>query len=208
MNQQQNMPNGSQVLLVPIKTIPQGRLGLWLLISGELVIFGGLIACYLMNRFRYPEWSEQAVHTSTFFGALNTFMLLFSSYSVVRAHAAVLKKELNKITMWMSITIGCGLLFLINKTIEYTNEIHHGFTMTSPKLQAAGDNIGSLFWSFYYTMTGLHGIHVLAGMAAMTIVMIGARKGKNLHRVELVGMYWHMVDLIWIFLFPLLYIAK
>lgn len=203
------MSQQQQTLSVPVKAIPQGRLGLWILIAGELVIFGGLIASYLMNRLRYPnEWSEQAAHTSTFFGALNTVVLLFSSYSIVRAHASAIKKELNKVTMWMSITILCGLLFLVNKTIEYSGEIHHGFTMTSPKLQEAGNHIGSLFWSFYYTMTGLHGTHVLAGMAAMFIVMLGARKGKNLHRVELVGMYWHMVDLIWIFLFPLLYIAK
>ncbi|MEW6467684.1 MAG: cytochrome c oxidase subunit 3 [Bacteroidota bacterium] len=198
-----------QTLSVPPKAIPQGRLGIWILIAGELVIFGGLIAAYLMNRLRYPDqWSEQAAHTSTFFGAFNTVVLLFSSYSIVRAHAAATRAQVNKVLVWMSITIGCGLLFLVNKTIEYSGEISHGFTMTSPRLQEAGNQIGSLFWSFYYTMTGLHGTHVLAGMVAMLIVMAGVRKGKNLHRVELVGMYWHMVDLIWIFLFPLLYIAK
>lgn len=200
--------NIAESINIPIKAVPQGRLGLWILIAGELVIFGGLIACYLMYRLRYPEWSEQAAHTSQFFGILNTIVLLFSSYSIVRAHDAALRRELNKIVVWMSITIGCGFLFLINKTIEYTNEVHHGFTMTSPGLQESGNYIGSLFWSFYYTMTGLHGTHVLAGIVAMVIVMQSARKGKNLHRVELVGMYWHMVDLIWIFLFPLLYIAK
>jgi heme/copper-type cytochrome/quinol oxidase subunit 3 len=202
------MNTQNKTAVISIKAIPQGRLGLWILIAGELVIFGGLIGSYLMNRLRYAEWAEQAAHTSQFFGALNTAVLLFSSYCVVQAHAAAIKRELSKITMWMSITIGCGLLFLINKSIEYSHEIEHGFTLTSPKLQEAGNHVGSLFWSFYYLMTGLHGTHVLAGMVAMTIVMIGARKGKNLHRVELVGMYWHMVDLIWIFLFPLLYIAK
>ena len=204
----QNAHNTDSSLSLSFRSIPQGRLGLWILIAGELVIFGGLVASYLMNRLRYPEWGEQAAHTSQFFGAFNTIVLLFSSYSIVRAHAAANKREISKVLNWMTITIACGLVFLINKSIEYTNEIHHGFTMTSPKLQAAGDHIGSLFWSFYYIMTGLHGTHVLAGMVSMSIVMIGVRKGENLHRVELVGMYWHMVDLIWIFLFPLLYIAK
>ncbi|HXB13407.1 MAG TPA: cytochrome c oxidase subunit 3, partial [Bacteroidia bacterium] len=83
-----------------------------------------------------------------------------------------------------------------------------GFTFTSPSLQHSGDYVNSLFWSYYYIMTGLHSLHVIAGMVVMIIIMVQIKKGKNLHRVELAGMYWHMVDLIWIFLFPLLYIAK
>ena len=197
-----------QAISVPVKAVPQGRLGVWILIAGELVIFGGLIACYLLYRFRFPEWGAQAAHTSTFFGALNTLILLFSSYTVVRAHEAANKNDLAKITMWMSTTIVCGLLFLVNKSIEYAKEIGEGFTISSPKLVEAGDSVGATFWSFYYTMTGLHALHVLAGMTALTIIMLQARKGKNLHRVELGGMYWHMVDIIWIILFPLLYIAR
>ena len=200
--------SNEQTLSLPVNRIPQGRLGLWILIAGELMIFGGLIACYLLYRLRFPEWGEQAAHTSTFFGALNTVVLLCSSYTVVRAHVAAHKKDYGKITVWMSLSILGGLLFLINKGIEYTNEIGHGFTFNSPHLQEAGNHVGSLFWSFYYIMTGLHGAHVLVGMIVMTVVMLQARKGKNLHRVELAGMYWHMVDLIWIILFPLLYIAK
>lgn len=193
---------------IPLKEVPQGRLGIWMLIAGELVIFGGLIAAYLLYRFRFPEWADQAQNTSTLLGGINTFVLLTSSYFVVMAHAAVIKQQYEKIKLWMGLAIGCGLIFLVIKGIEYTTEISHGFTMTSPSLVAEGDNIGSLFWSFYYFMTGLHGVHVLVGMIAMLVVMTSAAKGKNVHRVELVGMYWHMVDIIWIFLFPLLYLAK
>lgn len=196
-----------QTLNIPIKSVPQGRLGVWILVAGELVIFGGLICCYLLYRLRYPQWAEQAHHTSTFFGALNTFVLLSSSYTIVKAHAAAAKNDLQKMSMWMTCTIGGGLLFLVNKGIEYTHEISAGFTLGSPTL-AATDPIGATFWSFYYTMTGLHALHVIVGLTALTIILIDARKGKNLHRVELGGLYWHMVDLIWIFLFPLLYIAK
>lgn len=202
------MNTNQKELSVPITMIPQGRLGMWILIAGELVIFGGLVACYLLNRLRYPEWSDQAAHTSTFFGALNTVVLLFSSYTIVKAHEAAVKKNIHKLTIWMSITMLGGLAFLVNKSIEYTNEISHGFTLSSPRLQESGDYVGSLFWSFYYTITGLHAVHVLIGLVIMSVILVQARKGKNLHRVELAGMYWHMVDLIWIFLFPLLYIAK
>ena len=191
-----------------IKDVPQGRLALWILIAGELIIFGGLIACYLLYRLRFPEWGEQAAHTSTPLGALNTIVLLTRSFTVVMAHIASLKKQLDKIVRWMSATIGLGLVFLVVKSIEYTNEISHGFTLTSPTLVAKGESVGANFWSFYYLTTGLHALHVIVGMLILFIVMIGARKGKNLHRIELGGLYWHMVDIIWVFLFPLLYIAK
>ena len=195
-------------LSMPVTRVPQGRLAMWVLIAGELMIFGGLIACYILYRLRFPEWGDQAAHTSTFFGALNTVVLLSSSFTVVKAHEAANKQDLKKITMWLSMSIVGGLLFLVNKSIEYSTEISHGFTFPSTGLAASGDTIGSLFWSFYFLMTGLHGAHVIAGMIVMFLALLNARKGKNLHRVELAGMYWHMVDLIWIFLFPLLYIAK
>lgn len=198
----------SSYLRVPVKSVPQGRLGLWILIAGELVIFGGLIACYLLYRFRFPEWGAQAEHTNVFFGALNTFVLLFSSFAIVKAHEAANRLDRGKMTLWMLITIVCALLFIVNKSIEYSHEISAGFTLTSPKLLAAGNHTGSLFWSFYYAMTGLHALHVLVGMIALTIILIDARKGNNLHRVELGGLYWHMVDIIWIFLFPLLYLIR
>lgn len=200
--------NHQQHLSLPINKVPEGRLGMWILIGGELVIFGGLIAMYLQFRLRYPQWSEMAAHTSTAIGALNTVVLLCSSFTIVKAHEAAGRLDVHKTLMWMSCTVAGGLMFLVDKSIEYYREISEGFTFTSPALQKAGDHVDSLFWSFYYIMTGLHGTHVLVGMIVMITIMFQIRKGKNLHRVELAGMYWHMVDLIWIFLFPLLYIAK
>ncbi len=191
-----------------VSIVPKGRLALWILIAGEIAIFGGLIATYVLLRFRYPEWAEQTAHTSTPLGALNTFVLLSSSYTIVLAHAYAAKKEFNKAFYLMLITVICGFIFLGVKAIEYTHEISLGLTLTSPKLVAEGKGIGSLFWTFYYTMTGLHATHVIVGMTIISIVMFQVKKGKNLHRVELVGLYWHMVDIIWIFIFPMLYIAK
>lgn len=177
--------------------VPTGRLAMWWLIASEVVIFGGLIACYILYRIRFPEWADYAKHTSTPLGALNTVVLLTSSLTVVLAHAASEKKDLARVSRYLGITILGGLTFLVVKAIEYTTEIHHGFTFTA-----------NLFWSFYYSMTGLHALHVILGMAAMAFVWVGARKGQNLHRVEMAGLYWHFVDVVWVFLFPLLYVAK
>jgi heme/copper-type cytochrome/quinol oxidase subunit 3 len=177
--------------------VPVPRVAIWLVILSEVVIFGGLIACYILYRVRFPEWAQYAVHTSTPLGALNTLVLLTSSLTVVLAHAAAEKQELSKVTRYLGMTVALGLCFLVVKSIEYTTEIHHGFTFTA-----------NLFWTFYYSMTGLHAIHVILGMLAMSYVAIGASRGQNLHRVEMAGLYWHFVDVVWVFLFPLLYVAK
>ncbi len=182
---------------VPFDRVPAGRLAMWWVIASEVVIFGGLIAAYLLDRIRHPEWAALAQHTSTPLGALNTMVLLSSSLSAVLAHQAAQRHDLAKVTRYLSLTILGGATFLVVKAFEYSNEIHHGFTPVS-----------GLFWSFYYLMTGLHATHVVIGMIALFIVLLGARKGLHLHRVEMAGLYWHFVDLVWIFLFPLLYVAK
>lgn len=177
--------------------IATGKLAIWWLLGSEIVIFGGLLACYLLYRNKYEYWSEAAAHTNTLAGAINTFVLLTSSLFAVLAHQAAENKQAEKAFAFLWLTIGGGLQFLIIKSIEWTNEIAHGFTITA-----------NTFWSFYYTAAGLHALHVIAGMIAMGIVSIDVLRRKNLHRVELVGIYWHFVDVVWIFLFPLLYIAK
>ena len=177
--------------------IMTGKLALWWILGSEIVIFGGLLACYLMLRLKFDYWSESAVHTNTLAGSINTFVLLTSSLFAVLAHNAAEKKDGFKAFLFLWLTIAGGLVFLVIKSVEWTLEISHGYTITS-----------SLFWSFYYTAAGLHAAHVVAGMIAMAIVSFDALKGKYLHRVENVGLYWHFVDIVWIFLFPLLYIAK
>jgi heme/copper-type cytochrome/quinol oxidase subunit 3 len=180
-----------------IDEVPRGRAAMWWVIASEIVIFGGLIVSYLLYRTRFPEWAEQTEHTSTPLGALNTFVLLTSSFTVVLAHQAAVQKQVQRACKLLWVTVGMGGMFLVVKSIEYTNEITHGRTIGS-----------HLFWSFYFVMTGLHAAHVIAGMTAMSVVASQIRGGKNLHRVEMAGLYWHFVDVIWIFLFPLLYIAK
>ena len=177
--------------------MPTGRLAVWWVIASEIVIFGGLLAAYLIHRLGHPEWANYAVHTNTMAGAVNTFVLLTSSLSAVLAHKAA-EEGNGKKAAWLLVatSVGAGM-FLLIKSFEWTYEITHGYT-----IQTNG------FWAFYYTAAGLHALHVIAGAIIMLIIAADAYKGKYLHRVELIGVYWHFVDLVWIFLFPLLYIAK
>jgi heme/copper-type cytochrome/quinol oxidase subunit 3 len=177
--------------------IPTGRLAVWWVIASEIVIFGGLLGSYLMHRLGHPDWAHQAMNTNTWAGAFNTLVLLTSSLCAVLAHQAAEHKEGPKAAKLLLFTVLGGLTFLIVKSFEWTHEIHEGFTITS-----------NTFWSFYYTAAGLHGLHVLAGMVIMLFIAADARKGQELQRVEYIGLYWHFVDIVWIFLFPLLYIAK
>jgi heme/copper-type cytochrome/quinol oxidase subunit 3 len=177
--------------------MPTGRLAVWWVIASEIVIFGGILASYVMHRLAHDAFAEQAAHTNTWIGAFNTFVLLTSSLSAVLAHKAADAHDGKKAAQYLYLTILGGGVFLVVKAFEWTSEIQHGFTITS-----------STFWSFYYTAAGVHASHVIAGMIIMAFVANTARKGLELQRVEYIGLYWHFVDVVWIFLFPLLYIAK
>ncbi|MDH3520637.1 MAG: cytochrome c oxidase subunit 3 [Myxococcales bacterium] len=177
--------------------MPTGRLAVWWVVASEIVIFGGLLGSYIMHRLAHDAWSVQAAHTNTWIGAFNTLVLLTSSLCAVLGHQAAEHGNGAKAARYLLYTALGGLTFLIVKAFEWTHEIHAGFTITS-----------STFWSFYYTAAGLHALHVLGGVVILLIVAAEARKNVALHRVELIGIYWHFVDIVWIFLFPLLYIAK
>ena len=177
--------------------VPTGRLAMWWVLASETVIFGGLLGSYVMMRLRHGAWADQAANTNTWTGAFNTLVLLTSSLSAVLAHQAAERADGPKAARLLRYTILGGGVFLTVKAFEWIHEITEGFTITS-----------GLFWSFYYTAAGLHAAHVVAGMVIMFIVSLTAARNEELHRVENVGIYWHFVDVVWIFLFPLLYIAK
>ena len=182
--------------------IPTGRLAVWWLLASEIFIFGGLIACYILYRLNNPWWGGEAVFTKVPAGAFNTFVLLTSSLFIVLAHDAAEKKDLNRAFKFIWYTIGGGLVFLLVKYYEYSSKL---FTDDPELLKTPLTNT---YWSFYYIATGLHALHVIGGMVIMALISFDLKKGHNLHRVELIGLYWHFVDIVWIFLFPLLYIAK
>jgi heme/copper-type cytochrome/quinol oxidase subunit 3 len=180
-----------------VMEVPTGRLAVWWIVASEIVIFGGLLGAYVMHRLGHPSWADQAIHTNVWAGGFNTFVLLTSSLSAVLAHQAAERGDGRRAANLLRLTAAGGGVFLVVKAFEWTNEIVHGYTITS-----------NLFWSFYYTAAGLHGLHVIAGMVIMLIVANAAARNRELHRVENIGIYWHFVDIVWIFLFPLLYIAK
>lgn len=177
--------------------IPTGRLAVWWVLASEIVIFGGLLASYIMHRLGHPEWADYAAHTNTVAGGVNTFVLLTSSLFAVLAHQAAETGDGKKAARYLGLTILGALLFLVIKSVEWTAEIKAGYTISA-----------NGFWGFYYTAAGIHALHVIAGAVIMGFVAVDAAKGRELQRVELVGIYWHFVDIVWIFLFPLLYIAK
>ncbi len=177
--------------------IAAGKVGVWWFLASEIMVFGGLITSYIVFRLGGPGWAEAAHHLSVPLASLNTLVLLTSSYTVVQAFVAGERGDARALRLYLGLTILGGLIFLGIKAVEYTTEIRAGFT------PAAG-----IFWSFYYTMTGLHALHVLGGVVVNGVVLATEGVGvKHPHRVELAGLYWHFVDVVWIFLFPLLYLV-
>lgn len=187
---------------VPLRSntgIPAGRLATWFLIFGELVIFGGLLVSYMLTRLAHPDWNtpDNTGALETGIGAFNTVLLLTSDLFVVMAHGAAQKKDGAGAFKFIMLTVALGLLFLCIKAYEYAEHIHHG--------QTIGKN---LYWSYYYLITGLHGTHIVVGALALFIVGLDAKKGIHFQRVEVAGLYWHLVDMVWLLVFPLLYLAK
>jgi heme/copper-type cytochrome/quinol oxidase subunit 3 len=176
-----------------------GKAGIWFLVASEIILFGALICCYLLLYHMRPEWDAGRATLSTPAGLLNTFILLTSSWSMVMAHAAVDKGDLDAASRRMLITLGFAAAFLVVKAFEYGLKFSHGYY----------PNSGG-FFSFYFILTGLHGLHVIAGMIAIGSLVWAQKVGRLKNypgRVELVGIYWHLVDVVWIFLFPLLYLS-
>ena len=178
---------------------PYGKTGTWWFLSSEIPTFGGVLVAYIVLRLGSAGWADASGHLNFNVALINTFILLTSSMTIVMAHAAVQEKDYRRVANFLGVTVLLGLGFLAMKAFEYATEIRHGFLPSS-----------GIFWSFYYGMTGLHALHVLAGIIVNLILWIQAAKGTlapHGHRVEFAGLYWHFVDIIWIFLFPLLYLA-
>ena len=185
---------------VPTRTgISHAKLGTWSFLASEIMLFGGLISAYVIlrsgsNLFWVPPRSMMGVPLAT----LNTFVLITSSVTMVLALAAIQQGAMDKFKRFMACTIGGGFGFLGIKAYEYNHKLHEGITLSS-----------NLFGSFYYTLTGLHVLHVIGGMVLLTVILVQGSRGmyaNNHDRVECAGLYWHFVDLVWVLLFPILYL--
>lgn len=186
------------------------RMGIWLFLFTELVLFGGMFLVYAVYRFMYQhEFHIAAKELNTLIGTLNTLILLTSSLTMVLAIVAIRKDNKYLSIFFQMITILLAFGFMVNKYFEWTTKIHHGIYPGSETLLAKG-NGEVLFFGLYYVMTGLHGLHVLIGMVLIGVMtrftMTGTVNSDKYIHLEAAGLYWHLVDIIWIFLFPLFYL--
>ena len=186
------------------------RMGMWLFLFTELILFGGMFILYSVYRFQYPdEFHLAAKELNTIMGAFNTAVLLTSSLTMVLAIIAIQRDQKALSILMQLITIFLALFFLVNKYFEWSAKFHHGIYPGSEELLAKSSG-EILFFGLYYVMTGLHGVHVIVGMVLIAVMTRMTRKDiitkDSYVRLENAGLYWHLVDIIWIFLFPLFYL--
>lgn len=188
------------------------KMGMWIFLVTEILMFGGLFLAYIVYRSWYPElYLEASTELNAFWGTVNTVVLIGSSLTVAMAIRSAQLNQIRGLIINLWITIGLALTFMVIKYFEYSEKIAKGI---APGTYYTYDGLehekANIFFSIYYMMTGLHGIHVTIGIGLMIWLVIKAKK-KVFHSgyytpVEITGLYWHLVDIIWIFLFPLLYL--
>lgn len=188
------------------------RIGMWLFLFTELLLFGGLFLVYAVYRFQYPEqFHLAAMEMNVAFGTLNTIILLTSSLTVVLSIGAIQKKNKFLSILYLVLTLVFAFLFLVNKFFEWSHEISKGI-FPGGEVLLSKSNGEILFFGLYYTMTGLHALHIIIGMIFLAFILVFIIRDKitfdNNVKLENAGLYWHLVDAIWIFLFPLFYLIK
>ena len=189
------------------------KIGMWLFLVTELLLFGGLFVAYGILQSMHPQAVVEAHHhLDRTLGALNTGVLLLSSFTMVMAVWAAQVSKRKALIAYLSVTLALAGAFLVVKYFEYAHKFHDGLLPGSFYAFEGGTAANQhIFFSFYFMMTGLHGIHIVLGMIAMAWLLRRAVRGDFSARyftpVDLVGLYWHLVDLIWIYLFPLLYLV-
>lgn len=188
-----------------------GKMGMWIFLFTELFLFGGLFLVYAVLRNQYSEeFHNAAAHLDTFIGTVNTVVLLVSSMTVAMSITAVQLKHKTKAVGLVAVTIIMALIFMVNKYFEWSHKFELHLWPGSDVMKGL-DHGELLFYGLYYMMTGLHALHVIVGLIILTIVMVKIQKGtinnSSFLLLENGGLYWHLVDLIWIFLFPLLYLV-
>ncbi len=190
------------------------KIGMWLFLVTEILLFGGLFVGYGILWSRFPDaFASAHHHLDRTLGFVNTVVLLVSSFTMVMAVDAARRSKRERLILFLALTIALAAVFLGIKYFEYSHKIHEG--LLPGKLyhyHGATNSREFLFFSFYFMMTGLHGIHILAGMGVLGWVLRRAVRGdfsgEYYTPVDLAGLYWHLVDLIWIYLFPLLYLVS
>ena len=185
----------------PVSGVTNSKLGIWCFLASEVMLFGGLFSAYVLLRAGVSDWPRGSALLNVPLATLNTVILITSSVTMVMAWASLAMKNLSKFRLFMALTILLSFGFLIVKGFEYGHKFeHHHFPSTNN------------FYAIYFTLTGLHGLHVIGGILVNTYLLFpGSVLWKKdpeqfTGRVECAGLYWHFVDLVWIFLFPVLYL--
>jgi cytochrome c oxidase subunit 3 len=187
------------------------KLGMWLFLFTEILLFGRLFILYSVYRAKYPlDFHNGGQHLNTLLGVTSTVILLTSSLTAAVSITAIQKNNRRLTMLCLAATIVLGTTFLLNKYFEGSAEIRQGIYPNSPELLRRPDGT-QLFFGLYYSMTGLHGLHVLAGIIVLSVMLalVGRRMitSADFTKLENAGLYWHLVDVIWIFLLPLPYLA-
>ena len=178
-----------------------GKLGIWLFLASEGMLFGGLFSAYIFLRTGVEQWPTGSEYLDIPLATLNTLFLITSSVTMVMSWASLKLNDFKKFKIYSGVTLLLALAFLIVKYFEYTHKFHVGYLPSTNN-----------FLGIYFTMTGLHVLHIIGGMIVIFYFWIpGAKMWKEdperfTNRIEIVGLYWHFVDLVWIFLFPVLYL--
>ena len=185
----------------PDTGVYNGKLGIWLFLASEVMLFGALFSSLILIRTSAPTWPRGWEILNVPLATLNTFVLIGSSVTVVLAWANLRLGNFKLGKMFIALTLFAGLIFMVVKAFEYGSKFsHHTYPSTNN------------FYAIYFTLTGLHGLHVLGGMIVfLYFLTLGAKmwfteRERFINRIEIVGLYWHFVDLVWIFLFPTLYL--
>ena len=188
--------------LRPDTGLYNAKLGIWLFLASEVMLFGGLFSAYIMLRLSDPNWvnyGQSALNVPL--ATLNTAVLITSSVTMVMSWVSLKLNDIKKYKMYMGLTLLCSFGFLVIKYIEYTSKFDHGLFPSTNN-----------FLAVYFTLTGLHGLHVIGGILVNGyfygpgIKMWDNEPERFANRIEVAGLYWHFVDLVWIFLFPALYL--
>jgi cytochrome c oxidase subunit 3 len=177
------------------------KLGVWLFLASEVMLFGALFSTYVLLRTGAETWEHGAEFLNVPLATINTMVLIISSVTMVMSWASLKMKNFGKYKLYMGLTFLCGVGFLVIKGFEYAAKFEHHLLPST-----------STFMAIYFTMTGLHGLHVIGGMIVNGYLwgpgskMWRTEPERFTNRIEVAGLYWHFVDLVWIFLFPTLYL--
>lgn len=187
------------------------KVGMWLFIFTELLLFGGLFIIYSVYRFMNPDaFHLAAEELDTTIGAINTIILLVSSMTIAMSTTALQKKNKRFTLALCSITILLGIVFMVNKYFEWGEKFSHGIWPGSEYMINNMSQGEILFFGLYFIMTGLHALHIIIGLGIIGVAMWRIEKGtvhaERAALLENAGLYWHLVDVVWIFLFPLFYL--